>query len=442
MSRRRWAWVVCLLLCGLGDAAAHAQVPGGWIEEDAAGVRSRYTAEQIQSFVPQARGPLTFPAPYGTQGVRLTDPSDCPGGGDCLIPVGSAHWRNSNNHAASDDMYLFLSFDRRKGGAGPTLFRYNKAQNTVAKVGPLFDPTSIFSWNSGAGWYFSGTQPTKLYLFDGPALLRYDVLLRQFETVYDVSGLWGNDKQLWQPHSSNDDKVHSATLRIKSTGEKLGCLVYHEQTQHLAFFGKIGLYDECHLDRSGHWLVSREDVDGRFGDDLRVFDLASESEIGRIYGQDGGGGHADVGYGYLVANDSFNPLPNATLIWYFGRTVTKGPVVHYNVNWNMDAMNQISHSNAQSDAPLSRQYVCGSHAENVSGVQNEITCVRLDGSNDRLIVAPVMTSMETAGGQTEYGKLPKGNLDVTGQYFIWTSNLSGNRLEALLVKVPAQLLLE
>ena len=218
--------------------------------------------------------------------------------------------------------------------------------------------------------------------------------------------------------------------------------MYHEQTQHLAFYGKIGLYDQCHLDKSGHWLVNMEDVDGRFGDDLRVFDLASESEIGRIYAQDGGGGHGDLGYGYLVANDSFNPLPNATLIWYFGRTVTKGPVVHYNGNWNMDAMNQISHSNAQSDAPLSRQYVCGSHAENVSGVQNEITCVRLDGSNDRLIVAPVMTSMETAGGQTEYGKLPKGNLDVTGQYFIWTSNLSGNRLEALLVKVPAQLLLE
>jgi hypothetical protein len=36
--------------------------------------------------------------------------------------------------------------------------------------------------------------------------------------------------------------------------------------------------------------------------------------------------------------------------------------------------------------------------------------------------------------------MPKGNLDVTGQYFIWSSNVGGNRLDAFIVKVPAQLL--
>src|SRR5581483_501057 len=33
-----------------------------------------------------------------------------------------------------------------------------------------------------------------------------------------------------------------------------------------------------------------------------------------------------------------------------------------------------------------------------------------------------------------------GNLDVTGKYFIWTSNMYGNRLDAFIVKVPSQLL--
>jgi hypothetical protein len=47
----------------------------------------------------------------------------------------------------------------------------------------------------------------------------------------------------------------------------------------------------------------------------------------------------------------------------------------------------------------------------------------------------LMTSLKTAVGQTEYGKMPKGNLDITGDYFIWTTNLRGNRLEAFLVKV-------
>src|SRR5690348_17208212 len=52
-----------------------------------------------------------------------------------------------------------------------------------------------------------------------------------------------------------------------------------------------------------------------------------------------------------------------------------------------------------------------------------------------------MTNMDApGGGPDEYWKLPKGNLDVTGQYFIWTSNLGGNRLDAFIVHVPVNLL--
>ena len=33
-----------------------------------------------------------------------------------------------------------------------------------------------------------------------------------------------------------------------------------------------------------------------------------------------------------------------------------------------------------------------------------------------------------------------GHLDISGQYFIWTTNLGGNRLDAFIVKVPSELL--
>jgi hypothetical protein len=46
----------------------------------------------------------------------------------------------------------------------------------------------------------------------------------------------------------------------------------------------------------------------------------------------------------------------------------------------------------------------------------------------------------TGAGGTTTKKTPKGNLDVTGRYFIWTTNLDGNRLDAFIVKVPGQLL--
>jgi hypothetical protein len=437
---RRIAFITCLLALGSLTGIASAGAPGGWIEKDGSGLRTKLTADQIQSFVPPTRGTFTFPYPYETKAVRLTDMSDCSGGGDCLFPVGYSYWRNSNNHVGSNDMYLFFSFDRRKGGEGPTLFRYDKSKDTVAKVGPLFEPASKFSWSTSEGWYFSATQPTKLYMNDGPKLLRYDVLSRQFETVMDASSRWGNDKYIMQSHSSNDDLVHSMTLRIRGTGEMLGCLVYHERDQRLAFFAKAGIFDECHLDKAGRWLVSLEDLDGQYGTDMRVFDMSDDSEVSRIYHQDGGLGHSDLGYGYIVGASSYQSAPNASALWYFGRPVSKGPVVHYNVNWNVSALNHISHGNARQGVPPSSQFVCGSNAERASGVQNEITCVRLDGSTDQLVVAPVMTNLDAPGGHGDYAKIPKGNLDITGQYFIWTTNLSGHRMEAFLVKVPSELL--
>ena len=85
--------------------------------------------------------------------------------------------------------------------------------------------------------------------------------------------------------------------------------------------------------------------------------------------------------------------------------------------------------------------MCGSEANRVNApFSNEIVCFRLNTNLDVLVVAPVMTDLNAPGGGNDYAKLPKGNLDVTGQYFIWTSNMAGDRLDAFIVKVPAHLL--
>ncbi len=51
-----------------------------------------------------------------------------------------------------------------------------------------------------------------------------------------------------------------------------------------------------------------------------------------------------------------------------------------------------------------------------------------------------MTDLDKRGGGSDYAKRPKGNLDVTGQYFIWTGNAGTNRLDAFVVRVPSHLL--
>jgi len=92
-----------------------APSPGaGFIETaGSAALRPRFTRAQIDEFLPPdgAKGAFTFPAPYNTQGVRLTNASDCAGGADCLWYVGYSYWRNMNNHVGSADMYISLGTD-------------------------------------------------------------------------------------------------------------------------------------------------------------------------------------------------------------------------------------------------------------------------------------------------------------------------------------------
>jgi hypothetical protein len=152
-----------------------------------------------------------------------------------------------------------------------------------------------------------------------------------------------------------------------------------------------------------------------------------------------------MGYGYAVGADTYNALPNATILLKFPLTTTHrpiGPVVHYNKRWDIAAANHIAHGNAV-NAPPESQYACGSNASTTPDMADEIVCFSLnpnrnsDGSLDVLVVGQVMTDLNaTGGGSDDYSKRPKGNLDVTGRYFIWTTNLGGNRLDAFIVKIP------
>jgi hypothetical protein len=421
-------------------AQSAGQFPGGWVEQAGTAVRSRYSAAQIQSFVPPARGAFTFPAPYNTKAVRITDASDC-GGADCVSYVGYSYYRNSNAHEGSNEMLIFLGLKINYGGSGPTLFKYNKTTDAITKVGPLFPPGNKFNNYYGGGWYFSGSKPTKLYIDDGPRMLRYDVLTQQFETVYDITQQFGPNRNIWQMHSSNDDTVHSATLQVTNTGEYLGCLIYFETTKQFRFYQKVGHFDECNLDRSGRWVINLEEITTPGDLAMRIFDNQTGNET-RINGPAGTLGHLDMGYGYAIGADGYNLMPNATILWNFEPSVVQGPVLHYNYNWNVVAANHPSHTNARPNVPLSQQFACGSNVDTNYAVQNEITCFRIDASHDALVVAPVMTDLNAPGGGGSYDKYPKGNLDITGRYFIWTTNLGGNRLDAFLVKVPSHLLVQ
>ena len=437
--------------------------PGGGLMETSGSpaLRPRFTTAQIDQLLPAAgaTGPFVFPPPYNTNGVRLTNAGICAGGLDCLWYVGYSYWRNTNNHIGLADMLIFLGTDPNRGGRGPILLRYGKSSGAVENLGQLFPTDSVHYWSTGEGWYFSGTRPTTLYtlVIGDSKLRRFDVLTKQFDPVpaMDLASCPrprvcpAESAYLIQAHSSNNDLVHSATVQDLNW-RRLGCVVSRA--------GKFAYYapqagstlDECHVDKSGRWLMLQE-TRATGADVNRVVDLRN-GKIAVIEDVDGALGHLDMGDGYAVGADNFNGLPNATILLEFPVQNTQrpvGPVVHYNKRWDIVAANHIAHGNGGRLSTSS--YACGSNASRVADMADEIICFPLDaernadGSLDVLVVGQVMTDLNAAGGQDhdndDYEQLPKGNVDVSGRYFIWTTNLGGDRLDAFLVQIPGERLM-
>jgi hypothetical protein len=437
--------------------------PGGGLLETSGSprLRPRFTAEQIAAFLPfgGATGAFTFPRPYNTTGVRLTNAALCDAGQDCLWYVGYSNWRNINNHAASQEMLIVVGTDVNRGGHGPTLIRYDKSTDTVQSAGPLFAVGDPYRLSTAEGWYFSGRLPTRLYthLVGGTQLRRFDVLLRRFERrpALDLARCPrrvcpAEAAFITQPHSSDNDLVHSAAVQ-NETWERIGCVVHRSTDGRFNYFGTPAGHhlDECHIDKSGRWLVILE-TNAAGSRRNRIVDLRTR-RITTLQDVDGALGHLDMGFGYAVGADTFNPLPNATILLKFPVTTRErplGPVVHFNKRWDIAAANHVAHGNARARTAAERQYACGSNASRVADMADEIICFPLDanrnadGSLDVLVVAQVMTDLDAAGGGDtdgdDYEQTPKGNLDVTGRYFLWTTNLGGNRLDAFLVKIPAE----
>jgi hypothetical protein len=207
-----------------------------------------------------------------------------------------------------------------------------------------------------------------------------------------------------------------------------------------------GDFDECQIDRSGRWLVIKENVDGVNGEDNRIVDLQTGNEQ-VLTDPNGASGHSDLGFGYQIAEDNFNRLPGAVRRWNLsadmsgGQPATvagQGELVYQLSSWST-GIGHIAFGNAQSSRPIEQQTACASNAsrERLPRV-NEIVCFKLDGSLQTMVVAPNLTDLNAAGGGSDdYSKLPKGNIDVTGEYFIWTANAGSGRLDAFLVRIPS-----
>jgi hypothetical protein len=311
--------------------------------------------------------------------------------------------------------------------------------------------------------------PTKIYLQSGSQLLRYDVVAKTMETVFDSTTAYPNTV-IHQTNSSNDDDVHSATLENATSYAPLGCMAYKVSTKQFYFYPTTGGFDECQIDKSGRYLVIKEklpqDTCTSCDEDNLVVDLQTGTQT-VLLDQAGAGGHSDLGYGIQVAADNWNNYANAWRLWDLsapfpttqgqaGPTnllngLLQGGLVYHDNDWNAFSPSHVSWENAVTTVPVAQQYACGGAANSTgTAYGNEVVCFMLNpvaaASQQRLVVAPVMTDLNATGGNVTcpscaaYAKDPKGNIDPTGQYFFWVSNMGSSRMDAFMVKIPSQVL--
>jgi hypothetical protein len=172
----------------------------------------------------------------------------------------------------------------------PTFWRID-ANGSITNMGPM-----IKYRGEGEGWYFDHNG--EVYLIDGPRLRRVNPFDDQDTVVFDISDRYPNHN-LWQAHSSDDGRVHCATVRQNSNdfNPHIATVFVVDGEKH--YVEARGKQDEAHITSNGSHGVIEEDNNNR------IITIGTWGEV-IINDADGALSHVDCGPSYMVGEDNIN----------------------------------------------------------------------------------------------------------------------------------------
>lgn len=219
-------------------------------------------------------------------------------------PIGMSYWRNINCHRGRGSLLVVLSINDEL-----TLLTINKRSLEVV------DERQIGIHHTGEGIYFSATRHDILYVTIDGVLYAINVFDGSKRLIWESL-----DHNLWQVHSSLGETIHSATIRNHNYENICWGVLINGQEKLYSFKGKS---DECQIDKTGRYLICKEDNDNR------IINIHNDNEI-VIFDPDGAVGHSDVGFELVVGEDNF---VGGLVLWDLNtmhKTILFGPNV-----WNM-----------------------------------------------------------------------------------------------------------
>lgn len=451
---------ILLALLASASASAFAYPPGGFIKsQNSTTVTAPLTATQIAAFLPSTRTSFTFPAPWNSKAVRVTLPSDCPSSTNCVNYIGYSIWANMNNSAGSPYLYIFVGLNAAGGGSnGIKIYRYDKDKDIMTKYANIPSP------QTGVTWSWSRTDPNRLNEgtsgYDSTNYVTYDLATNTQTTQWSLSDWIGKPSNITYFGACDDgaeDIIVQCTV-ANSSYQTLGVMTHNAVTGKFTFYapptstaaGKE-TYHQSHIDLSGRYVISEQSTPFTCPScslDSVILDLQEPGRQQILLNKLGGAGHLGPGWGWVIENDNFNATYQQTKLWDLndlwghdsGSAVISQP---YSTICNPTCSTGLGDHptwlNAKNPAvvPLSHQYGCdsilyGVPPDNPNPFSDQIACFSVAPNQKQsaltaVVVAPVMSYDNATGcGSSEYANEPKGNIDYTGHYFIWSSNLDSN----------------
>lgn len=371
---------------------------GGFVEPLASTTpRPRLWRGQM-GFIPD-RGPFMFPPPYNTRGIRITNATD-----GMVRPVGMAYWPQLNNSGSRREMLVLTACDDQL-----TIFAVEKSTGRVEKRETL--PFNM----TGESCYFSFTDPDLIYTCpsNGGTFSWYNLATRRQDVIAE---------NVKQPHSSADGSVHSFTLDGGPAYWRDGNI------KRLPLKGE---YDECQIEKSGRWLLSKETFQrDRPRQDNCIWDL-STGRMNILRDEDGAVGHSDMGYGYVVGEEDQSQPGGIFRLWMFGEdgSVSDGRMTYHVGGWT-GMTRYVSHCNARQGSPNFQQAVYSATHDSDLPRVNEIAVASLaPGVETCRVVAPNLTSLSASGGGDPYWRKTRANVAPDGGFYCFSGNMDGDRMD-------------
>lgn len=219
-----------------------------------------------------------------------------------------SYW--SNAVVLNGETYVFA------GGLDdtPQFFKINRS-NQITELGPL-----VRYRGTTEGWYWDANG--WLYIADGPRLLRVNPFTHEEQVAFDVSQGFP-DSRIWQTHSSDDGRTHSATLQRTTDWQLLGTVAW--RYDRLIYIPARGKLDESAITSDGRYLIIKEDNDNL------IVDLDTREER-RLTQDEGAVGHSDSGPHYVIGEDDAH---GACVYWDLRKPLSQENRRELFRTWNM-----------------------------------------------------------------------------------------------------------